>query len=254
MVASSNPVVLIAGASPMKNILLASVALVAFGLSNPVMAADAPVRMPVKAPNAPLQYDWTGPYVGFQFGYGDGSFGPGTRPLPLQAVILPHSITGLVAGYQAGYNFQYANGLVLGLEADVTFRSPLHRPALALGPFDTTFNYFATARARVGHAFGSVLPYVTAGVAWGQTRININDADGEPATSKSLDHVGWTAGLGIEHALTGHWTAKYEYNYIDLGPRTYELHLVGQPALTVDPKVHVAKLGLNHKLWNAAEF
>jgi hypothetical protein len=29
---------------------------------------------------------------------------------------------------------------------------------------------------------------------------------------------------------------------------------VGQPALTVDPKVHVAKLGLNYKLWNAAEF
>ena len=217
----------------MKSNLLASVALVAFGLSHAVMAADAPIRTPVKAQPAPLQYDWSGPYVGFHFGYGGGSFGPGTNPLPSQGVLFPHSITGLVGGYQAGYNFQYPNGLVIGLEADVTFTSPLDRPALTPAPFNTTFNYLATARARVGHAFGSVLPYVTAGAAWGQTQVIINDADGAPVSSKSLDHVGWTGGIGIEYALAGNWSGRLEYNYIDLAPRTYGLDIAAQPRLTV---------------------
>ena len=121
----------------MKSNLLASVALVAFGLSHAVMAADAPIRTPVKAQPAPLQYDWSGPYVGFHFGYGGGSFGPGTNPLPSQGVLFPHSITGLVGGYQAGYNFQYPNGLVIGLEADVTLfqrRSPEGGSALPEDP------------------------------------------------------------------------------------------------------------------------
>ena len=234
----------------MKNNLLASVALFAFGLGNAVMAADAPIRTPVKAQPAPLQYDWSGPYVGFHFGYGGGSFGPGTNPLPSQGVLFPHSITGLVGGYQAGYNFQYPNGLVIGLEADVTFTSPLDRPALTPAPFNTTFNYLATARARVGHAFGSVLPYATAGVAWGQTQVIINDADGAPVSSKSLDHVGWTGGIGIEYALAGNWTGRLEYNYIDLAPRTYGLDIAAQPRLTVDPNVHVAKLGFNYQFWD----
>ena len=220
--------------------------------SIPALGADAVLPIPDKALSAPLPYIWSGPYVGFHFGYGGGSFGPGTRPLPLQAVVLPHSITGLVGGYQAGYNLQYPNGVVLGLEADITFRSPIHRPALDLGPFDTSFNYFATGRARVGYALRTVLPYVTGGVAWSQTSANINDTEGTPVAAKSLEHLGWTAGIGIEQALTGNWTAKYEYNYIDLGPRTYELHLAGHPAITVDPKVHVVKLGLNYKLWNAS--
>ena len=149
----------------------------------------------------PSYYDWTGPYVGFHFGYGSGSFGDGTNPLPLQGVFFPHSITGLIGGYQAGYNYQLANGVVLGLEADVTFMSPVDLPRLEPAPFNTTFNYFATARVRVGRAFGNVMPYVTAGVAWGQTNLDLNDVNGEVFANRSADHLGWTAGIGIEHAL-----------------------------------------------------
>ena len=29
--------------------------------------------------------------------------------------------------------------------------------------------------------------------------------------------AGWTAGLGLEYALTGNWRAKLEYLYTDLG-------------------------------------
>jgi high affinity Mn2+ porin len=78
-----------------KNLLITA-ALLAFGIDNSATAADAPDQMPVKAPSAPLQYDWSGPYVGFHFGYGGGGFGAGTNPLPSWGVIFPSSITGLV--------------------------------------------------------------------------------------------------------------------------------------------------------------
>jgi high affinity Mn2+ porin len=45
-------------------------------------------------------------------------------------------------------------------------------------------------------------------------------------------------------------TAKYEYNYTDLGSRTYRLDLPARPDVAVDPKVHAVKLGLNYHLWD----
>src|SRR5205809_2086555 len=113
-------------------------ALLAFEL--PAMAAD----LPLKAPAAKTVYDWTGFYLGGHTGYGAGSFGPGTNPLPEQGVFLPHSLTGLIGGYQAGYNRQLPNNIVLGVEADVSFTSPLDRARLIPAPFDTAFDYFAT--------------------------------------------------------------------------------------------------------------
>src|SRR5262249_47193520 len=74
----------------------------------PARGADIqPLRMATKAP-PPWggAYDWTGPYVGFHFGYGGGSFGDSTNPIPLQGVFFPPTITGLIGGYQAGYNHQ----------------------------------------------------------------------------------------------------------------------------------------------------
>jgi high affinity Mn2+ porin len=220
------------------------------GLHEVGMAADVAVLTRGKAPNRTLPYDWTGAYVGFHVGYGGGSFGPGTNPLPSQGVFFPSTITGLIGGYQAGYDHQFANGVVLGVLADVTFTSPLDQAAFVPAPFNTTFNYFATARARAGYAFGDVLPYATAGLAWGQTRLDINDQNGDLVSVKSTTHVGWMAGVGLEHRLTGNWTAKYEYNYIDLGARTYELGIAAQPTLSVEPRIHVAKFGLSYRLWD----
>ena len=35
--------------------------------------------------------------------------------------------------------------------------------------------------------------------------------------SATSTRAGWTVGAGIELALTGNWTAKAEYLYVDLG-------------------------------------
>jgi high affinity Mn2+ porin len=223
-----------------------SLALGLLALDGPALAAD----MPVKAPIATALYNWTGFYLGGHTGYGGGSFGPGTNALPEQGVFLPHSLTGLIGGYQAGYNRQLANNVVLGAEIDASFTSPLDGTKLIPAPFNTTFDYFATARGRVGYAYGTWLPYLTGGFAWGRTLVNLNDGEGNVLSSRAQTHPGWTAGAGIEFAVSGNWTAKLEYDYIDLARRTYDLNDAGLPSVSVDPTIHVVKLGVNYRLWD----
>src|ERR1700736_2137149 len=122
-------------------------------------AADLPGGVPIKAPVRAAIYDWTGFYVGGQVGYGQGDFGPGTNPVPLQAVFFPHSATGMTGGFQAGYNFQLPNRLVLGVEVDALFTSPRDLPKLDPAPFNTTLEYVGPRRGGTGSAFGTLLPY-----------------------------------------------------------------------------------------------
>lgn len=209
------------------------------------LAAD----LPLKARAAKTVYDWTGFYVGGHFGYGDAGFGPGTNPLALQGSGLPHSATGLTGGYQLGYNRQLANGFVLGIEADSTFTAPLDFPAheRAPAPFNTTLDYVGTVRGRLGYAFDRFMPFVTGGFAWGHTHINVNDADGVTERSPVGQYqTGWTAGLGLEFAVSGNWSAKAEYDYVALSRRTYDLGNFEMANVDVDPRIHLFKLGLNY--------
>jgi high affinity Mn2+ porin len=94
---------------------LGTAAWIGLGAASSASAADAPKMMPVKAAPASSHDDWSGFYVGGHFGYGGGGFGSGTNPALGQGVIFPPTITGLVGGFQAGYNWQLRNNVVLGI-------------------------------------------------------------------------------------------------------------------------------------------
>jgi len=213
-------------------------------LTHPALAAD----LPTKAPMLRTAYDWTGFYIGGHFGYGGGSFGPNTNPLPLEGVFLPHSVTGLTGGYQIGYNRQFANNVVLGVEADASFPSPVDQAAqgrLPATPYNTTIDYFGTARGRIGYAFGQWMPYVTAGFAWGHPSIAFNDNSGAIVQHYQF---GWTAGLGLEFAVSGNWSARLEYDYVELSRQLYDLSGFGLANVNVDPRLQRATIGLNYHL------
>ena len=222
----------------------AGIGLGMLALAAPAVAAD----LPVKAPAIRAVYDWTGFYFGGHFGYSGGSLGPDTNALPLEGAFLPHSVTGLLGGYQMGYNRELANRVVLGIEADSTFTSPLDEAAFARlppEPFNTTLDYIGTVRGRVGYAFGRWMPYVSGGFAWGHTHAEINDGSGA-----IIGHyqAGWTAGLGLEFAVSGNWSAKLEYDYVDLSHQFYDLSGFGLPNTDVDPRISLAKIGLNYHI------
>jgi high affinity Mn2+ porin len=217
----------------------------------PFSAVAADVSRPpiTKSQVAAPSYRWTGLYAGAHLGYGGGSFGAGTNPVLNQGVLLPSTVTGLIAGYQVGYNYQLPNNVVLGLEGDITFLSPVDPKKFDnTVPFATTLNYFATARTRIGYAFGDILPYITGGAAFGHSKVEVFDAGGSVFTTKSADHFGWTVGAGVEVALDRRWSAKLEYNYVDLSAHTYALDDAAATALRVDPRLHLFKAGLNYKL------
>jgi outer membrane immunogenic protein len=96
-------------------------------------------------------------------------------------------------------------------------------------------DWFGTVRGRIGPTITpTILAYVTGGLAYGEvhatntvTGTNLVGAQGvnTPPTavavlassSNNFTKVGWTAGAGLEGVISGNWTAKVEYLYIDLG-------------------------------------
>jgi len=106
--------------------VIAGVGLGMLMFDGPAIAAD----MPLKAPVLKAVYDWTGFYVGGAVGYGGGNLGAGTNTLPEQGAFFQHSSTGFIGGFDVGYLKQFPNHVVLGIEADASFTSPVDSTAL----------------------------------------------------------------------------------------------------------------------------
>ena len=196
--ASQTDVVMVNGAVEMKKKPFVSVTLVALGLSTGAMAADAPVKMPLKAPVNPPYYDWTGFYVGAHGGYATGySKWSGTErgtPFPTLSGSLDffHAFDGFkgtgsyFVGLQAGYNYMLPSRVVLGAEADVTFPSNISglqvisSPATGTASYAEQVQYSGTVRSRVGYAPSHWLVYVTGGFAWTANQFTRTQIDGRP--------------------------------------------------------------------------
>jgi outer membrane immunogenic protein len=71
---------------------------------------------------------------------------------------------------------------------------------------------------------------------------------------------GWVAGAGVETALGGNWTAKFEYLFMDLGSATGSADFVVNPAFAIVERVvgtttfrdHVFRAGVNYKFGGSA--
>jgi high affinity Mn2+ porin len=240
--------------------LLGSVALVALAMQGRALAADNAPALPTKAPASP-NYTWTGAYIGGHFGWGFSNLATATNSGPSEVFALPSVPSeGMLAGLQIGYNRQFSNNVVLGLEADLTFadyfglRTVTDQVSGQESALFSNLRYFGTARGRIGYAFGRFLPYATGGLAWGHNKVENEFPDGTGFT-KSLAQFGWTVGGGVEYAFDAKWSAKAEYKYIDLGWKTYGSFFfdeTGQAAGKFDPSVHVFEVGLNYKLTDQA--
>jgi len=154
-------------------------------------AADAP--RPVRSQLATL-YDWTGFYAGGHVGVGWVADGD----------------SNFLGGGQVGFNYQIRQW-VLGVAAD-----------LSAGSKD--LNWTSTLAARLGWAFDRWLVYGKVGGAW--ANIDVPVFDGVVSRTSS----GLLLGVGAEYALQNNWTAKIEFNRMD-----------------VDHKADVLKIGLNYR-------
>jgi outer membrane immunogenic protein len=224
----------------MKRVFLAGVSalavLSAVGAAN---AADLARRqVPMKAPmyTAPV-YNWTGFYAGIN---GGGVWGTSNWSNALGASSF--NANGALIGGTAGYNWQMGSA-VFGVEGDIDWSSIKGSgpTTCVVGGCETKNNWLGTFRGRLGYAFDRVLPYVTGGLAVGD--IKANTALG----SASETRAGWTAGAGVEAAITGPLTAKIEYLYADLGSMNCATTVCGGAAATnVNYHANIVRAGLNY--------
>ncbi|CAM5764367.1 porin [Labrys miyagiensis] len=172
--------------------------------------APAPVE-----PAAPVvtPYDWTGFYVGLHAG---ADIGQG------KVDFAKVNGTGFIGGAHAGYNAQFAGGWVIGLETDIDYSSFSKSKNVLAGAVATRAEFKnewqGSTRARIGYAFDRFLPYITGGVAYGNEKISVAGFG-----SNTQTRVGWTAGAGLEYAITDNWTVRGEVRYVDLGSKNFNL-------------------------------
>jgi outer membrane immunogenic protein len=197
----------------MKRLILAGLgALAVVTTMGSANAADMPRRqteMPVKAPLYEPPFSWTGFYIGIN---GGGAWGRSDWSNTLGTNTIDTS--GAVVGGTIGYNYQMGQ-TVFGLEGDgdwSNLRGSTTGGDCTGTSCETHNSWLATARGRLGYAFGRFMPYVTGGAAFGDVK-----ATAAGLGSQTTTRVGWTGGGGVEAAIAGPWSAKIEYLYVDLG-------------------------------------
>ncbi len=268
------------------------------------LAADLPSRKaaPAYIPPPPPPPMWTGFYVGLNAG---GTFGAsggtsteswgvlnGGSPIHgwaagLSATSAPTSNnnSGFIGGGQIGYNWQFMNSFLVGVEADIqgvagnsgsqnifgASSDPFTGTTFAtFGTRSSRLDYLGTVRGRLGWLFTpTLLVYGTGGLAYGGVSTNSSFVTSElgiglssvGGTTFADTRVGWTAGGGFEWMFMPNWSAKVEYLYYDLGT-------VSASGASIEPVVgdwgfstttrtrfdgHIVRAGLNyHFNWGSA--
>jgi outer membrane immunogenic protein len=171
-------------------------------------------------PVAAFQPSWAGLYVGGSIGRGWGNISDvWTDSYPDGAIFITtvneksDELNSAVYGAHLGYNFQYGN-IVFGPEIGI------NGVAMESSTFNDNvkhdLNWYATAAGRLGYARDNFLFYGFGGLAWGNVETELSVFDFRDAST----HIGWTAGVGAEYALSRHLTLRLEYAHVDLGSET----------------------------------
>ncbi|MDX2201582.1 MAG: outer membrane beta-barrel protein [Hyphomicrobiaceae bacterium] len=169
-------------------------------------------------------YSWTGLYGGVQFGYGFGDVSAKSGPFPgAFDQTYSYDTQGVLGGLRLGYNMQTGN-VVFGVEADIEKADVNQDGVGSLGYLHRmNLNTLGSVRGRLGVASGSWLFYGTGGWAWGRNDLTkaVTPASA-PFASVSQNRSGWTAGLGVENAISRNSTISLEYRYTDFGSTRFE--------------------------------
>lgn len=218
------------------------------------VAAELPLAGPPQLyyPGPLLPVEWTGIYFGANAGYGSakgssttnfvGDLSNGSQSIPISSTTTPFTPgvgsgatelintsvfgsskpSGAIAGGQIGFNWQRGR-FVFGAEADGQWSGQQATTTVfctpnCAGTSTVKIKSLATGRGRVGMAFDWLLPYVTAGAAL----VNVDDkltltTGGVTGVFQALSttSLGWTAGAGVDVALSSNWSARFEYLHIE---------------------------------------
>lgn len=212
-----------------------SVAAAAFALSS-ASAADL-LRPSIEAqPAASRSIDWSGPEFGLSGGI-DRTYADGSKFLDKER--FPGEHLGAFVGYQ----YQFDNNVVLGLEGDVSYTWNQRDDftyffgGSPVGAEKIKTDWSGSVRARIGYAFGDALLFATGG--WVATRA-VDNIETLGVSRETFN--GFTIGGGFDYALTDNIFARAEYRYNGFGEKA-----IATDSTTVDLYQHIVNVGLGVK-------
>jgi outer membrane immunogenic protein len=240
-------------------------------LSGQALAADLP--MPAPPPRAPAAYvpiappfSWSGIYVGGNLG---AAWNRGTvSDAAGNSFTLPSTNAVFTGGGQVGGNYQMG-WFILGVEGQFDWLANQNNASagLAIGPFNPatgthdTINvisqnrWLTTLTGKVGVAADHWLVYAKGGGAWvGNSNFTVNDVTtGQTfSTSSGGWNTGWTVGGGIEWAFAGPWSARVEYDFVQLSSNSFTVpatspFLPGDVFTTANRNIQMVLFGVNYR-------
>jgi outer membrane immunogenic protein len=235
----------------------------------PAAAADFPVEPVYQARPVVLVFRWTGVYLGAHVGGGRGFVDENALPLatfvgsPFAGIVpFPTSIGlgGWFAGGQIGANYQ-VDSWVIGIEAQAswaqfkgssTCAANLTLVIPVTASCTAKLDSLGTAAVRLGWAFDHLLLYGKGGAAWTNDsyQVTFSRPAGLLLLSTNELRWGWMVGIGVEYAFTDNWSAKIEYNYMDLGGDSLRF-IDTNGTVTMDAnlrqRLNVVKIGVNYR-------
>ena len=234
--------------------------------SSAAMAADLPPPM-APPPRAPAMYvpvvplyNWSGFYIGGNVGAGWNSTGSITDTFG--STFGTTTNTSFLGGGQVGVNYEFWGGVVVGAEAmfdwvpntSNTINVTGGGPATGSTATATINNrWLTTATGKLGYAWDRVLLYGKGGGAWVGTSNPSFTVGGAPASfaTNSSNNFGWTAGLGVEWAFAGSWSARAEWDYVRLQNQSFTVAggpPFGGDVISVNNRsINMFTAGLNYK-------
>ena len=204
-------------------------------------------------------YNWGGPYAGVSIGSIRGQ-APATAVAP--ATGTSDETMPTLAGGQAGYNYQIGR-IVAGVEGDFgssNARDAKACPNLFFFSCEAGLEQMGSLTGRLGYAWGRALFYGKGGWAFGDVQVGMHSnpnttalIDGTPLAtvlSTSKWEEGWTAGGGMEFALTERWSGKLEYMHTELGKELFTVDKLGSASQVVSAPSNndTVRIGVNYHL------
>jgi outer membrane immunogenic protein len=252
-----------------------------YKLGDPIYVSALNAAGAVPAPAT----EWSGFYLG-----ANGGAAVGRNPTSFANLVVVNAVidtndrvntnpVGGLLGAQAGYLTKIAPNWLVGIEADWQLAQQsdpttcfsncasnqavgfaFGNPSVGSQGFTQREDWLATFRARAGWTNGATLYYATGGAALGRIVTDANFLNailspvytplGNGTASIGATNWGWTAGGGIETALSANWSLKGEYLYVDLGRVSGQVLFNGGANITTissQVRNHLFRLGVNYR-------
>ena len=203
-----------------------TLAVAAISMGTSAYAADLIVTEP-----APMMIDnyapaggWEGAYVGIHGGYAWGDADSSTGDIG------DHDLGGGCFGAQVGYNFVLTEGLILGLQGDISWADIGGTENYGFVEITDSINWTGSATVHLGFDGGVFMPYVLGGLAFAN---NEHSDDVVGFADDSQTHIGYTVGAGVAVMVSESVSAFVEARYSDYGTKTYDFGGGFQPDIAL---------------------